>query len=124
MEDQGVVSSHESLMFTTARTHGGGTDRTFHSVITRPRPPSPETPYTHDSSHHLPVRHVQEKRTARRIKLEAEEPLELGNKNIFICGSQTTELLHQLLVKINVHSLHGEAYELCPSSHRKLRPLP
>lgn len=56
----------------------------------------------------LPVGHVQEEGAAGRVKLEAQQPLELRDQYIFIRGAHATKLLHELLVQIDVHALHEQ----------------
>lgn len=56
-----------------------------------------------------PVGHVQEEGAASRVELEAQQPLELRDEDIFIRGAHAAELLHELRIQVYVHALHEHA---------------
>lgn len=57
-------------------------------------------------SPHSPVGHIQEKCAAGWVKLKSQQPLKLGNEDVFVRGAHAAELLHELRIHVHVRALH------------------
>lgn len=67
-----------------------------------------------------PVGHVQEEGAAGRVELEAQQPLELRNEDVFVRGAHAAELQHELRVHVHVRALHG--WRVSRSGDGSVRP--